>query len=195
MICQKFKVSVTKADLTDGLKLIMSLFSIFSPLLRFLREPHPSIEENTSRRTSIDSSWGAVSQCGPQQPRQYNFACSSYLTCSTGRYWVQKIQEELLLISSMGQSALAIAQLRHTLYSNPEFMTTAYCLEDLFYHRMHHEWRSYCTLTSFLDKVQQAQTLGKMNPPSSFKDRSPNGELTGTDRTSNGATIPSTSGA
>ncbi|OGE51205.1 hypothetical protein PENARI_c014G04055 [Penicillium arizonense] len=76
------------------------------------------------------------------------------------RYWVQKIQEELLLISSMGQSALAIAQLRHALYKNPEFMTTAYCLEDLFYHRMHHEWRSYCTLTSFLDKVQQAQTLG-----------------------------------
>ena len=67
MICQKFKVSVTKAHLTDGLKLIMSLFSIFSPLPRFSREPHPFIEENTSRRTSIGSSWGAVSQCGPPE--------------------------------------------------------------------------------------------------------------------------------
>ncbi|KAJ5757424.1 uncharacterized protein N7511_006118 [Penicillium nucicola] len=76
------------------------------------------------------------------------------------RHWVQRVQDELLIVGSIDQSALAIAQLRCTLYNDPDFMVTAYCLEDLLYYRMQNEWRSYCTLTSFLDKVQQAQTLG-----------------------------------
>jgi hypothetical protein len=92
----------------------------------------------------------------------------------------------------MDQSALAIVLLRRTLYNDSEFTATAYYLEDLFYHRMHQEWRSYCTLTSFLEKVQQAYTLGDYYPSSNIEAQI---ETNSDYRASSRATIPSPTGS
>ncbi|KAJ5437376.1 Tetratricopeptide-like helical [Penicillium cf. griseofulvum] len=76
------------------------------------------------------------------------------------RTWMQQIQEELVIVSSLEQSSTAIANLRSNLQSNPEFAATAYCLEDLLFYRMNKEWGSMSSLSSSLEKVQEAQILG-----------------------------------
>ncbi|EKV12225.1 TPR and ankyrin repeat-containing protein 1 [Penicillium digitatum PHI26] len=76
------------------------------------------------------------------------------------RTWIQSIQEELVIVSSLEQSSTAIANLRSNLQSNPEFAATAYCLEDLLFYRMNKEWSSMGSLSSSLEKVQEAQILG-----------------------------------
>ncbi|CAG8896595.1 unnamed protein product [Penicillium egyptiacum] len=76
------------------------------------------------------------------------------------RTWIQHIQEELVIVSSLEQSCTAIANLRSNLQSNPEFAATAYCLEELLFYRMNKEWGSMSSLSSSLEKVQEAQVLG-----------------------------------
>ncbi|OQE05043.1 hypothetical protein PENVUL_c027G05971 [Penicillium vulpinum] len=76
------------------------------------------------------------------------------------RTWMQHIQEELVIVTSLEQSSSAIANLRSNLQSNPEFAATAYCLEELFFYRMDKEWGSMSSLSSALEKVQEAQILG-----------------------------------
>ncbi|KAI3103031.1 hypothetical protein CBS147333_7635 [Penicillium roqueforti] len=76
------------------------------------------------------------------------------------RIWIQQIQEELVIVSSLEQSSIAITNLRFNLQSNPEFAATAYCLEDLLFYRMNTEWGSMNSLSSSLEKVQEAQILG-----------------------------------
>ncbi|KGO54138.1 DNA helicase, UvrD-like, C-terminal [Penicillium expansum] len=76
------------------------------------------------------------------------------------RTWIQHIQEELVIVSSLEQSSTAIANLRSNLQSNPEFAATAYCLEELLFYRMNKEWSSMGSLSSSLEKVQEAQILG-----------------------------------
>ncbi|KXG50377.1 Tetratricopeptide-like helical [Penicillium griseofulvum] len=76
------------------------------------------------------------------------------------RTWIQHIQEELVIVSSLEQSSTAIANLRSNLQSNSEFAATAYCLEDLLFYRMNKEWGSMSSLSSALEKVQEAQVLG-----------------------------------
>ncbi|KAJ5519217.1 DNA helicase UvrD-like C-terminal [Penicillium expansum] len=75
------------------------------------------------------------------------------------RTWIQHIQEELVIVSSLEQSSTAIANLRSNLQSNPEFAATAYCLEELLFYRMNKEWSSMGSLSSSLEKVQEAQIL------------------------------------
>ncbi|OQD61522.1 hypothetical protein PENPOL_c016G10680 [Penicillium polonicum] len=76
------------------------------------------------------------------------------------RTWIQQLQEELVIVSSLEQSSTAIANLRSNLQSNPEFAATAYCLEELMFYRMDKEWSSMSSLSSSLEKVQEAQILG-----------------------------------
>ncbi|CAP86579.1 Pc20g12500 [Penicillium rubens Wisconsin 54-1255] len=76
------------------------------------------------------------------------------------RTWIQHIQEELVIVSSLEQSSTAIVNLRSNLQSNPEFAATAYCLEELLFYRMDKEWGSMSSLSSSLEKVQEAQILG-----------------------------------
>ncbi|KAJ6177949.1 hypothetical protein N7519_008410 [Penicillium mononematosum] len=76
------------------------------------------------------------------------------------RTWIQHIQEELVIVSSLEQSSTAIANLRSNLQSNPEFAATAYCLEELLFYRMTKEWGSMSSLSSSLEKVQESQILG-----------------------------------
>lgn len=68
-----------------------------------------------------------------------------------------------MIVSSLEQSPTAIANLRSNLQSNPEFDATAYCLEELLFYRMNKEWSSMSSLSSSLEKVQEAQILGMMN--------------------------------
>ncbi|KAJ5822742.1 Tetratricopeptide-like helical [Penicillium robsamsonii] len=76
------------------------------------------------------------------------------------RNWMQHIQQELVIVTSLEQSSTAIANLRANLQSNPEFAATAYCLEELLFYRMDKEWGSMSSLSSSLEKVQEAQVLG-----------------------------------
>ncbi|KAJ5504872.1 hypothetical protein N7463_007746 [Penicillium fimorum] len=76
------------------------------------------------------------------------------------RSWMQHIQEELVIVTSLEQSSMAIANLRANLQNNPEFAATAYCLEELLFYRMDKEWGSMSSLSSSLEKVQEAQVLG-----------------------------------
>lgn len=68
-----------------------------------------------------------------------------------------------MIVSSLEQSSIAITNLRFNLQSNPEFAATAYCLEDLLFYRMNTEWGSMNSLSSSLEKVQEAQILGMVN--------------------------------
>ncbi|KAJ5375537.1 DNA helicase UvrD-like C-terminal, partial [Penicillium concentricum] len=76
------------------------------------------------------------------------------------RTWMQHVQEELVIVTSLEQSSTAIAIIRANLQSNPEFAATAYCLEELLFYRMDKEWGSMSSLSSSLEKVQEAQVLG-----------------------------------
>ncbi|OQE34898.1 hypothetical protein PENCOP_c015G08976 [Penicillium coprophilum] len=76
------------------------------------------------------------------------------------RTWMQHIQEELVIVTSLEQSSTAIANLRANLQSNPEFAATAYYLEELLFYRMDKEWGSMSSLSSSLEKVQEAHVLG-----------------------------------
>ncbi|KAJ5778909.1 hypothetical protein N7457_006629 [Penicillium paradoxum] len=76
------------------------------------------------------------------------------------RTWIQRIQDEVLIVTSLEQSSTAIANLRSNLQIKPEFASTAYCLEELLFYRMSREWGSMISLSTSLEKVQEAQFLG-----------------------------------
>lgn len=67
-----------------------------------------------------------------------------------------------MLVTSLEQSSNAIVNLRSNLQSNPQFALTAYFLEELLFFRMTREWESMVTMSTALEKVQEAQFLGMM---------------------------------
>jgi hypothetical protein len=79
-----------------------------------------------------------------------------------GRKWISQIQNELVLVSSLEQSADAIAFLYSNLQGNHEYCGTAQCLEDLSFYRMSTEWRDISKggLSAFMVMIQEAQGLG-----------------------------------
>ncbi|KAJ5545485.1 hypothetical protein N7535_006129 [Penicillium sp. DV-2018c] len=76
------------------------------------------------------------------------------------RHWVQRLQDELSMVTSLEQSPVAMTTLSLKLQSDPEFATTASAFEDLLYYRMRREWDIVASLSASLELVQQAHVLG-----------------------------------
>ena len=77
-----------------------------------------------------------------------------------GRRWLEFLIEELTFVTSLEQAPEAIVTARSHLINNRHFAATAFCLEDLVFHRLGREWKDRQSLSGMLEQIQLAQLLG-----------------------------------
>lgn len=81
----------------------------------------------------------------------------------SGRFWLEELIRRLTYVSAIDQASSAVTKAISILHSNQAYLTVAFGLENLLFHRIGKEWQDRSSLSSLLGQYELSLLLGNLS--------------------------------